>query len=422
MQNIQNIVDQLKDTALEDLPLAGISSFVCALIVACSLSLVPWTWADGNVGLAQAQASDNNAGSASTQLSATEYCSAVANRIRQQWQGLTVADSDVAIDIVVDRNGDVQSAVPWKYSRGSAAQQQTASAVVMSLKNLGAPPGNWFPVVMRMNVCPAHGIEVSREDVDLMPYMANLQRRIKQTWTPPAGMEHLRSVILFKVNRDGSVSGLQIERSSKNETVDRAALNAVQAAAPFAAMPDGAPAHADVQIALDSAFAAQSTTPHLSVDVIVETPADPGGKFGKELATVFSRVVETKLGSKKDIFEVHDRDSEIPMLKKDRNLKLKPLNCVVVCTLQVGPMQSPDAVSLVMVDARVVDVRNSVVLAAASTQVQAATPFKTPTIQQLRERGFSESELGRLFEQAAGIIADKFAAEAPSIARRLRMQ
>jgi hypothetical protein len=50
----------------------------------------------------------------------------------------------------------------------------------------------------------------------------------------------------------------------------------------------------------------------------------------KQFAEVFSRTVESKLAEKKHIFEVHDRASEVLLLKKNRSLKLKP---IILCYL-----------------------------------------------------------------------------------------
>lgn len=91
----------------------------------------------------------------------------------------------------------------------------------------------------------------SQKDVDFGPYMADLQRRIKRHWFPPRGQENRRVVVVFKIHTHGELSNLRIERSSGMDSADQAALAAVQNAAPFRPLPDGAPSVVDIQFTFD---------------------------------------------------------------------------------------------------------------------------------------------------------------------------
>ena len=88
-------------------------------------------------------------------------------------------------------------------------------------------------------------------DVDFGPYMADLQRRIKKHWFPPKGQESKRVMVIFKVHTGGELSDLRIDHSSGLQIADKAALDAVQNAAPFRPLPAGAPDAVDIQFTFD---------------------------------------------------------------------------------------------------------------------------------------------------------------------------
>lgn len=91
----------------------------------------------------------------------------------------------------------------------------------------------------------------AEKDVDFGPYMADLQRRIKRAWFPPKGNESKRVMVVFKVHRNGTMSNLRLQKSSGLAIADQAALKAIQNAAPFRTLPDGAPPDVDIQFTFD---------------------------------------------------------------------------------------------------------------------------------------------------------------------------
>ena len=80
------------------------------------------------------------------------------------------------------------------------------------------------------------GIDAIREP-DFGPYMRELQRRIKMNWDPPKGNESKRVVLLFKIAKDGRLLSCSVFKSSGLPNADKAAINAVQATAPFRPLP-----------------------------------------------------------------------------------------------------------------------------------------------------------------------------------------
>ena len=97
----------------------------------------------------------------------------------------------------------------------------------------------------------APGIDTIREP-DFGPYMRELQRRIKMNWDPPKGNESKRVVLLFKIAKDGRLLSCSVYKSSGLPSADKAAINAVQATAPFKPLPaEFKGAHIDIQFTFD---------------------------------------------------------------------------------------------------------------------------------------------------------------------------
>jgi len=80
------------------------------------------------------------------------------------------------------------------------------------------------------------GIDAQREP-DFGPYIAELQRRIKRNWNPPAADRSKRVVTLFTVDRQGRLVSVRIQQSSGTEVADSAAIAAVKSSAPFRPLP-----------------------------------------------------------------------------------------------------------------------------------------------------------------------------------------
>ena len=72
---------------------------------------------------------------------------------------------------------------------------------------------------------------------DFKPYMKNMQKTIKEQWDPPKGTESKRVVLLYTINKKGEVIKSSVFKSSGDEEMDNAALEALNAAAPFGKLP-----------------------------------------------------------------------------------------------------------------------------------------------------------------------------------------
>ncbi len=91
----------------------------------------------------------------------------------------------------------------------------------------------------------------SGQDVDMGPYMRELQRKIKRAWYPPKGNENKKIKVSFKVFKDGHIAKVKLITSSGVSTADDAATQAVSDAAPFAALPEGAGTEVDINFSFD---------------------------------------------------------------------------------------------------------------------------------------------------------------------------
>ncbi|MDG5816090.1 energy transducer TonB [Chitinispirillales bacterium ANBcel5] len=70
-------------------------------------------------------------------------------------------------------------------------------------------------------------------------YLNAVVQRIERHWIPPFEDRTISVVVKFIIHNDGSISGVEIVRSSGNRTVDNLAIRAVNLAAPFGRLPPG---------------------------------------------------------------------------------------------------------------------------------------------------------------------------------------
>ncbi|MEO1132568.1 MAG: energy transducer TonB [Cyanobacteria bacterium J06639_1] len=68
--------------------------------------------------------------------------------------------------------------------------------------------------------------------------MERLKRKVERFWIPGSSQSSRRTVALFSVGRNGELSELRLSRSSGNELVDQAALEAIRQAVPFETLPN----------------------------------------------------------------------------------------------------------------------------------------------------------------------------------------
>lgn len=89
------------------------------------------------------------------------------------------------------------------------------------------------------------------EEVDFGPYMAAMQKEVKKHWFPPRGSESKHTVVFWKVQNDGTITNVRIDKSSGSPKVDEASLKAVRSVGKFRPLPTGAPDSVDIQFTFD---------------------------------------------------------------------------------------------------------------------------------------------------------------------------
>jgi TonB family protein len=119
--------------------------------------------------------------------------------------------------------------VPGPATR-TANQQPAAPAAAP------AKPGTGGPVGAGGNV-GVGGATFDQPDFNYSYYVERMLVTIGMNWFKPAESVPISPMIRFRIERDGSISDPQVERSSGLPYVDRAALRAVMASSPLPPLP-----------------------------------------------------------------------------------------------------------------------------------------------------------------------------------------
>ena len=109
-----------------------------------------------------------------------------------------------------------------------------------------APPQQQMPTLPSAPV-GSSGLrgDVSLEvrDFAFTYYLVLIRNKIAANWAPPAGLatggRRLRSVVYFRIARDGELTGMRLETESGVEFFDRSALRAVTLSNPLPPLPLG---------------------------------------------------------------------------------------------------------------------------------------------------------------------------------------
>lgn len=85
-------------------------------------------------------------------------------------------------------------------------------------------------------------ISVDAKDFEFTYYLVLVRNKIALNWAPPSGLagaSGAKVVVYFRIARDGSVLGAQLETGSSYEFFDRSALRAVLVSDPLPPLPMG---------------------------------------------------------------------------------------------------------------------------------------------------------------------------------------
>jgi TonB family protein len=70
-------------------------------------------------------------------------------------------------------------------------------------------------------------------------YSSQIVNKIKKHWTWSLSYNELRTVVYFKIHRDGTVSNILVKKSSKNAEYDKFSTETIVRASPFPQLPEG---------------------------------------------------------------------------------------------------------------------------------------------------------------------------------------
>lgn len=92
------------------------------------------------------------------------------------------------------------------------------------------------PLIPRV---PGSQQNAASPQTDFGAYLFECQKRIRRHFhvAKSAEVGHADAVVLFSIKEDGGLSKVALHKSSGDDAYDRAALNAIEAAAPFAPPP-----------------------------------------------------------------------------------------------------------------------------------------------------------------------------------------
>ena len=89
-------------------------------------------------------------------------------------------------------------------------------------------------------------------DVDLRPYVTELQRKVLRNWATPNKDNSKKTVLFLRISKTGNLMILNIKTPSGDTFADNWAINAVKKAQPFSPLPTGyRNAYADIILTFD---------------------------------------------------------------------------------------------------------------------------------------------------------------------------
>lgn len=214
----------------------------CFLLVTAIVCLVVFT----KVAFIPTYASDHDG-------PMTNYCHKIQAQLRDCLKSKPNLNERVLLDFNVDTAGRIKSIKINKFSTATHESNLVAKKILSELEKIEPPPAVkssplWLSAIVNKK---PEDISVYLKDLDMTPYLTEMQHRIKRCWYPPRGEESKVVVVVFKINSDGTISKLQIAKSSGVDSADKAAMMAVQMASPFGALPDGSSDDVDIQFAFD---------------------------------------------------------------------------------------------------------------------------------------------------------------------------
>ena len=174
----------------------------------------------------------------------TPYLVQLENRLRSQAK-LFPSAAPVEISCKLSREGHIGEA---KAAEGEKASPRMLESSIAILRKIALPkPPFSIPYLVVAVSNKADAIVAYDKETDFGSYMQHVQDKIKANWHPPRQNSSKRVMLKFKIFRDGSSKFVE----SDSQATELAAMDALRRSSPFNPLPDGAPAHVDVQFSFD---------------------------------------------------------------------------------------------------------------------------------------------------------------------------
>jgi TonB family protein len=144
-----------------------------------------------------------------------------------------------------------QESVPTTDVTKTDARPDTDTSAATNQQAAPGPPGD----------NPTMGsVQIDGGNFPFASYISRMRQKIATTWEVAAGPEGLErsAVVYFRVHRDGSVSNVEVEKSSALQLFDRSCQRAVIEAAPLPPLPRE---YSDEFVAIHFSFVYQPTNP-----------------------------------------------------------------------------------------------------------------------------------------------------------------
>jgi protein TonB len=167
----------------------------------------------------------------------------------------------------VEEKPDQMPAPPTKPTKPKPAEKKQPSVPTTDITKTDRPDSDQTGEVGKETApgppgdTPAMGsISIDGGNFPFASYISRMRQKIATTWEVPAGTEGLErsAVVYFRVHRDGSVSNVEVEKSSAIQLFDRSCQRAVIEAAPLPPLPRE---YNDEFVAVHFSFVYQPTNP-----------------------------------------------------------------------------------------------------------------------------------------------------------------
>jgi outer membrane biosynthesis protein TonB len=119
--------------------------------------------------------------------------------------------------------------------RRSSSQSVRDAASPLPAAPTEAPSRSETPTGLAPGVSSSLTVDV--EDFPFLYYLAAVRNKVSGNWSPP-GASDARTVVFFRVYRDGHLAESYLETPSGNVVFDQAALRAVVVSEPFPPLPE----------------------------------------------------------------------------------------------------------------------------------------------------------------------------------------